>query len=582
MSTCLASFLLLGCSTAPDNQRPPNFIIIMSDDQGWGDLSLTGNTSLSTPNIDRLAAEGAFLSRFYVSPVCSPTRAELLTGRYHPRGGVFSTSQGGERLDLDETTIAQVLQENGYRTGAIGKWHNGSQYPYHPLSRGFDEFYGFTSGHWGHYFDAFMDRNGEVVRGKGFIIDDLTNEAMSFVERHQETPFFLYLPLNTPHSPMQVPDEWWDKFVGKELGADHRYREREDTVHTKAAYAMCENIDWNVGRLMQKLEELDLSEETVVMYLSDNGPNGWRWIDGLEGRKGSTDEGGVRSPFVIRWPERISAGQTIDHVAGAIDLLPTVLDMAGIEERPAKALDGLSLEGLLTSSRQPPSRYIFSHWRDRVSLRNRQFLLDHEDQLFDLELDPGQTKNISTQFPEMFAEMQQAKEDWKREVLSELDLEEERPFPIGPSAGRPIWLPVRDAFAHGNITRSNRWPNSSFFQNWTSVDDSITWDIQVLVPGTYQVELYYTCAAADLGASVSLKFGGESVDAVINEAFDQSLIGEAEDRSPRIESYVQNFGKMSMGTIRVEEGRGLLSLKASEIPGSEVAQPWMITLRREN
>ena len=155
--------------------------------------------------------------RFYVSPVCAPTRAEILTGRYHVRAGVYDVSKGGERIDLDEETITEVLKNNGYKTAAYGKWHNGMQAPYHPNTRGFDDFYGFCSGHWGNYFDPILEHNGEIVKGEGFIIDDFTNRGLEFIERNKESPFFLYLPYNTPHSPMQVPDKFWKKFENKNL-----------------------------------------------------------------------------------------------------------------------------------------------------------------------------------------------------------------------------------------------------------------------------------------------------------------------------------------------------------------------------
>ncbi|MCH2583644.1 MAG: sulfatase-like hydrolase/transferase, partial [Planctomycetes bacterium] len=240
-------FSLLALAPATLDARKPNVIVILTDDQGWGDLSLNGNTNLETPEIDALARAGARFDRFYVCPVCSPTRAEFLTGRYHLRSGVFSTSAGGERIDLDEMTIAQTFKAAGYATGAFGKWHNGMQHPYHPNARGFDEYYGFCSGHWGNYYDPMLEHNGRIVRGKGFIIDDLTNKAIEFIERNREKPFFAYIPYNTPHSPMQVPDRWWKKFKDRELAMRPSSKKRENLGHTRAALAMCENIDWNVG-----------------------------------------------------------------------------------------------------------------------------------------------------------------------------------------------------------------------------------------------------------------------------------------------------------------------------------------------
>src|SRR5688572_18353146 len=291
----------------------PNVVVILTDDQGWGDLSASGNTDLSTPNIDSLAAGGVSLDRFFVCAVCSPTRAEFLTGRYHPRGGVRGVSTGGERLDLDERTIADVFKAAGYATGAFGKWHNGTQYPYHPRGRGFDEYYGFTSGHWGTYFDPPLDHNGELVRGKGFIVDDLTDRAMAFMEASARSgrPFFCYVPYNTPHSPMQVTDRFWERFAKADLPMRGVNPRQEDLGHTRAALAMCENVDWNVGRMLAKLEDLKLARDTIVVYFHDNGPNGGRWNGGMRGRKGSVDEGGVRSPLLVRWPGKIPAGRNV-------------------------------------------------------------------------------------------------------------------------------------------------------------------------------------------------------------------------------------------------------------------------------
>lgn len=309
------ALLVLSClwvgapAPAAEPAPRPNVVVFLSDDQGWGDLSASGNTNLATPNIDSLARDGALFERFFVCPVCSPTRAEFLTGRYHARGGVRGVSTGQERLDLDEVTIAQMFKNAGYATAAFGKWHNGLQAPYHPNDRGFDEFYGFCSGHWGDYFDPPLEHNRQFVRGRGFIIDDLTDHALEFISQHKSKPFFCYLPYNTPHSPMQVPDEDWQRFEGKPLKQLASDPSAEDVPKSRAALAMCENIDRNVGRVLAKLEELQLAQNTIVLYFCDNGPNSPRWNGGMKGLKGSTDEGGVRSPLLIRYRRESSRGR---------------------------------------------------------------------------------------------------------------------------------------------------------------------------------------------------------------------------------------------------------------------------------
>ena len=274
--------------------RPPNIVVILTDDQGWGDLSVNGNKNLDTPNIDRLADEGITLENFYVCQVCAPTRAEFLTGRYYPRTGVSGVSTGQGRLNYDETTIADVFKEAGYATGAFGKWHNGTQPPYHPNNRGFDEYYGFTSGHWGYYFSPPLDHNGQRVRGNGYVVDDFTDKAIKFIEANQKSPFFCYVPYNTPHSPMMIEERFYGKFRDAKPEMRNRDPDKEDLMMTRAALAMCENIDWNVGRILAKLEELEIDNNTIVIFFSDNGPNSLRWNGDMKGRKGAIDEGGVR------------------------------------------------------------------------------------------------------------------------------------------------------------------------------------------------------------------------------------------------------------------------------------------------
>lgn len=576
----LLLFSAVSCQIKKES-NPPNIVIILSDDQGWGDLSINGNTNLTTPNIDNLAKTGITFDRFYVCPVCSPTRAELLTGRYHVRGGVYSTSAGGERLDLDETTLADVFKQAGYATAAYGKWHNGMQAPYHPNARGFDDFYGFCSGHWGNYFSPMLEHNGEIVKGNGFIIDDLTQHGIDFIERNKNKPFFLYLPYNTPHSPMQVPDKWWAKFENTELEMRNRDPEKESILHTKAALAMCENIDWNVGRIVEKVQNLGLSENTIIIYLSDNGPNGWRWNGGMKGRKGSTDEGGVRSPLIMNWKGTFEQGKIISEIASAIDLLPTLTDLSGIAFKPKNTPDGKSLKPLLLEENPKwEDRLIVNYWRKNTSIRSQQFRLDNEGKLFDIINDPGQNTDISTQKPEITRQLTEAKEKWEKEVLTELPEPDTRTFPIGHPDYKFTQIPARDGVAHGNIQRSNRFPNCTFFTNWTSTTDSIVWEAEVLASGEFEVEIYYTCPPEDVGSVFELSFAGNKITGKITEAHNPPLTGMENDRDLRQESYVKDFKPLKIGTVYLEKGKGNLVLKALKIPGSQVIDFRLLMLKR--
>ncbi len=564
----------------------PNILVILTDDQGWGDLSLNGNIDLSTPNIDSLATDGARFDRFYVCPVCSPTRAEFLTGRYHPHSGVYSTSAGGERMNLEQTTIADVFKNAGYRTGAFGKWHNGMQYPYHPNGRGFEEFYGFCSGHWGNYFSPPLDHNGRIVKGEGFCIDDFTDKAIDFMAASSEQPFFAYLPYNTPHSPMQIPDRWWDKFKDKELSMSHPEARPHDLDHTRAALAMCENIDWNVGRLLKKLDELKIANDTIVVYFCDNGPNGRRWNGEMKGQKGSTDEGGVRSPLLIRWPSNIPKGSIISNNGAAIDLLPTLAGLAAIKPATYAPLDGVDLSNLLLQ-KQPHSRKadvmrtIFSHWRGKVSARYQHYRLDHRGKLYDTSEDPSQLTDISESKATLANRLRGEVIAWRKDVLDGHD-NDKRPFLIGHSRYLYTQIPARDGTAHGNIKRSNKFPNCSFFSNWTSVDDKITWEALVATSGDYDVELHYTCPQESVGSTIQLSFNDNKITSKITEAHDSPLIGAEHDRVKRQESYIKEFKTMSLGRMHLKQGKGTLTLQATHIPGAEAMAFRLLMLTRAN
>ena len=578
--------LLTACLALPASlagqrvrNRLPNVVVILADDQGWGDLSVHGNTNLSTPEIDSLARHGALFDRFFVCAVCAPTRAEFLTGRYHARGGVRGVSTGAERLNLDETTIAQTFLAAGYRTGAFGKWHNGTQHPYHPNSRGFEEYYGFTSGHWGDYFDPELDHNGKLVRGKGYIADDLTAHALEFIQQNRPRPFFCYLPFNTPHSPMQVPDRFYEKFANVQPKLLNHDPTREEIGMTRAALAMVENIDWNVGRVLRKLNELKLANDTIVVYFSDNGPNSWRWNGGMKGRKGSVDEGGLRSPLLIRWPGQVQAGARVPQIAAAIDLLPTLADLAGIPLTSKKPLDGVSLRPILSgNSADWPDRMIFSLQRRQISVRTQQYRLDPRGQLFDMADDPGQDRDASKEKPAVAASLRVAAEKWGEQVLPLVGADD-RPFPVGYA--RDTWLPARDGVPEGGVERSASAPNCSFFTNWSTPEGRMTWDIEVAGAGNYEAEIYYTCAAGNTGSVVELSFLESRIEGKVDQPHDPGLQGAEDDRVPRRgESYVKDFKPLKFGVILLKEGRGKLTLRALKVAGTQVADVRYVKLSR--
>jgi arylsulfatase A-like enzyme len=569
LALMLTSILMFGCSNNKEMERP-NVIVILTDDQGWGDLGVHGNSNISTPNIDELSAAGASLENFYVCAVCSPTRAELMTGRYHFRGGVYSTGGGGERLDMDETTMAEVFKRAGYSTAAYGKWHNGMQYPYHPNGRGFEDYYGFCSGHWGNYHSPMLEHNGQIVKGNGFIIDDFTDHGLAFMEEHSDAPFFLYLPFNTPHTPFQAPEEYWERYKDKEITMFSE-SDKEDINDTRAALAMCENIDWNVGRILAKTEELGIDDNTIVIYFCDNGPAMWRWNGGMKGKKGSVDEGGVRSPMFIKWPQKIKAGKKIEQLVSVTDLLPTLSEMCAIPFETNHPLDGISVrESILDDVEEWEDRYLLNYWGGRVSIRNQKYRLGHQGGLFDIEADRGQQVDLSDQLPDVKEEMEKVAEDYRLQIKAELPKVDPRPFYLGHPALKYTQIPARDGKEHGNITRSNRYPNCSFFSNWTSLGDSITWQVEVPEDGKFRVSLYYTCKEGDEGSVVQLSVGESKLQFEVAEAWDPPLRGMEEDLTPRIESYVKDWKRVDMGTIDLTAGTFYMSLTALEKPGNSV------------
>lgn len=577
---------------------PPNVVVFLADDAGWGDYSRNGNTQVRTPNIDSIARGGVTLDRFFVCPVCAPTRAEFLTGRYHPRGGVRGVSTGQERLDLDERTIAEAFHAAGYATGAFGKWHNGSQWPYHPMARGFDEYFGHSSGHWGEYFDAPLEHNGRMLRSRGYIVDVCTDRALDFIDRNRSKPFFCFVPFTTPHSPWAAPEQDWQRFREKPITQRATLPDQENLDETRCALAMVENQDANVGRVLTKLDELKLTDNTIVLYFSDNGPNSWRWNGGMKGRKGTTDEGGVRSTCFLRWPARLPADHTVTQIAGAIDLLPTLTALSGVSRVGDKPLDGRDLSPLLL--KQPTDwtdRMIFSTWAGRVSVRTQRHRLDDQGQLFDMLADPGQTTPITDREPEIVARLKSAVVAWRQDVFAKSRPEvsvaktkgqqkaaggnavDPRPIPVGYREFPITMLPARDGEPRGGVRRSSPAPNCSYFVNWTSKEDSMVWLLDVHTTGRYEVVIDYTCPEADVGSLVELSSRDSRLAGRVTSGWNPPLYTN-QDTLPRPhgESSMKEFRPLKLGEITLKKGQAPLTLRALEIPGKSIMDVRRVTL----
>lgn len=578
----------------------PNVVVFLADDSGWGDYSINGNTNLQTPNIDSLARAGASFDRFFVCALCAPTRAEFLTGRYHSRGGVLGVSTGQERLNTDVKTVADHFLKAGYATGAFGKWHNGSQWPYHPNARGFQEYVGYTSGHWGEYFDPPLEHNGRMFRAKGFIVDVLVGKAVEFIETNQNQPFLCYIPLTTPHSPFSVPDAHWNKFKDAPIAMRGVEGGQEDLAVTRTVLAMMDNIDMNVGRVLRRLDELKLSENTIVLYFSDNGPNSTRWNAGMKGKKGVTDEGGVRSVCYVRWPGKIKPGSSITPIAGAIDLLPTLTALAGVKHEDAKPLDGWDFSSLLLGGEwKRGGRELMNYNGGRLSVRTQTHRLDAAGGLFDMVADPNQTKDLAKEQPELAAKLAAAGSNWHQEVFGKPYVAapaaagkgkgkgkgkaapkpaDDRPYPVGYTEFPVTMLPARDGEPHGGVQRSSGAPNCSYFVNWKTKDDFMTWDIDVHTTGEYEVSLDYACPESDAGAKVELSFGGAKTTGEVKPGWFPRLLDDQDRASRKGESYMRDFRPLSLGTIPLAAGRGLLTLRALDIPGQTVMEVRRVTL----
>ncbi len=472
----------------------PNVIVVMTDDQGYAAIGRHGHPWIDTPNLDQLHDRSVRLDRFFVSPTCAPTRSALMTGRHSMRNGVTHTILERERMALDAITLPQVLKTVGYSSGIFGKWHLGDEDDYQPGSRGFDEVFIHGGGGIGQsypcscadapgneYFNPAIRHNGKFVRTEGYCTDLFFDAAIDWIttRSHTDTPFFAYIATNAPHGPFIAPETNAKRFT--DLGFSD---------NQAGFYGMIENIDENMGRLDEAIQRLGLTENTVMIFLSDNGitgggsglpagksmgtlPDGTEMFPynaGMKGLKGSPDEGGVRVPFFVHWKGKLEGGLARNEVAAAIDFFPTIAELAGAAV-PENQVEGRSFLPLLVAAVEGrdqvdwPDRYLFTHqgrwptgsepndfqWKT-FAVRNARFRFVNNNALFDMIADPGQEKNCIEEHPEVVAAMRAAYDQWWKTTRAMMVNEEAPMSPTQPfteayraqekDGGIPPWKPT--------------------------------------------------------------------------------------------------------------------------------------------
>lgn len=472
--------ILFVCSlSAYGETAQPNIILVMTDDQGYGDLACHGHPFLQTPNLDILYSQSTRFTDFHVSPTCAPTRAALMSGRAPFKNGVTHTILERERMTLSATTIAEVLQTAGYTTGIFGKWHLGDADEYQPDQRGFDEMFIHGAGGIGQnypgtqssvegtdYFDPIIKYNDTFVQTKGYCTDVFFRQALTWIKQTDDKPFFAYIPTNAPHGPFKVADHYKAMYEDKCDG------------DSPAFFGMITNIDENMGLLMKKLDEWDLSDNTLLIFMTDNGSARGTFNYGMKGKKGSPHEGGSRVPLFFRLPGEIKAGVDIDQLTRHIDLFPTLAEFAGANIPSALELDGRSLMPLINNPvTRWPYRLTFFHqgrWNKEgapnrwgqgntdpdqakykgFAVRNEQFRLVGKDELYNIDSDPGEEINIAEENPDMVQEMLETYDHWWDEV---------RPLLVNEDASLDTGSPFRD--------QSNKQRQEGGFPEWKPLEE---------------------------------------------------------------------------------------------------------------
>ena len=475
--TLLFIVFLIGCEK---NRTPPNVILIITDDQGYGDLNFNGNPNIITPALDNFAAESVRFNNFYVSPVCAPTRSSLMTGRYSLRTGVRDTYNGGAIMASSEVTLAEMLKQANFTTGIFGKWHLGDNYPSRPSDQGFDESLIHLAGGMGQvgdftnyfkkdtsYFDPILWHNNEQKPYQGYCSDIFTENAIEFIEKNKNNPFFCYLSFNAPHNPLQVPDEYYQiyKNIDPTEGIDpnlipHEKINEQTKENTRKVYAMVTNIDDNLKNLFAKVEELGIKENTIVIFMTDNGPQHARYVAGMKGRKTSVYNGGIRVPFYFRYPNEFSGDKEVDQMTAHIDLLPTLSKLCGTRIPEDRKIDGRnfipSIEGKIQ-----PERSFFSYWTrkypelfNNIALQRGQFKLvgktDYDSeienfQLYDTNKDPFEKNNLMAQKKSIGLSLKEEMHQTFLELVNSENLKNPPRIILGSDFENPVYLNRNDA-----------------------------------------------------------------------------------------------------------------------------------------
>lgn len=550
--TIIFTIVTLLLATTISAETRPNVVLVMTDDQGYGDLGCHGNPDIVTPNLDELFKQSIRLTNYHVDPTCSPTRSALLTGRYSWRTGVWHTIMGRSLLRRDEITLGNAFADASYRTGSFGKWHLGDNYPFRAQDRGFHDTVMHGGGgvtqtpdYWGNdYFDDTYWRNGVPEKFKGYCTDVFFNEGMKFIERNRDRPFFCYIPTNAPHGPYFVAQKY--KKIYEDKGIKGRLA---------AFWGMITNIDENMGRLMKKLDELKLAENTILIFTTDNGTSAGRFNSGMRGRKGSEYDGGHRVPFFIRWPGKLEAGRDINQLTAHVDVLQTLADLCDVKLPENLKLDGRSLKPLfMGEAKDWPDRTMFvqSHrvevprpWR-KSAVMTQKWRLVNGGQLYDMQADPGQKKNIAAAHPQIVAKLKKSYEEMYASVSGRFD--EFCEIVIGSERENPSRITAHDW--HG---RSVPW-NQRAIRN-PKVFSNGFWAVEVEQSGKYEFTLRQQDEVAKFAIQANLarlKIGGVDLKKPIDKGSPEVTFQvELKAGRTKLETWFTNAAGKSRGAYFV-------------------------------